>query len=97
MNSKLYKIIQKPCLTEKGMMLQELNDQVVMKVARNAAKPEIKLAVEELFNVKVTKIQTINMPGKQKRVGRHIGHTAKWKKAVITLAEGDKIDFLEEL
>ena len=91
----VYSIIKKPCLTEKGSTLQELNNQVVMKVDPRANKIEIKEAVEKLFNVKVSKVRTLNMTGKQKRVGRTIGRTSDWKKAVVTLAEGHSIDFLE--
>lgn len=92
-----YDVIKKPCLTEKGVTLQEMNNQVVVKVDPRANKIEIKQAMEKLFNVKVTQVRTANMHGKRKRVGGHFGHTSDWKKAVVTLAEGSKIDFLEEL
>ncbi len=91
----VYSIIKKPCLTEKGTTLQETNNQVVVKVDPRANKIEIKAAVEKLFNVKVSKVRTLNMTGKQKRMGRHQGRTSDWKKAVVTLAEGHSIDFLE--
>ena len=93
----LYDIIKKPCLTEKRMTLQEVHNQIVLKVNPCSNKIEIKEAMEKLFNVKVKKVRTANMTGKSKRVGKHIGHTSNWKKAVITLAEGEKLDFLEEL
>jgi len=93
--SDVYTIIKKPCLTEKGTTLQEMNNQVVMKVDPRANKIEIKAAVEKLFNVKVSKVRTLNMTGKQKRMGRHVGRTSDWKKAVVTLVEGHSIDFLE--
>ena len=93
----VFDIIKKPCLTEKGMTLQEVNNQVVFKVNPDANKIEIKGAVEELFKVKVAKVRTANMHGKSKRVGKHIGKTPNWKKAVVTLVEGQKLDFLEEL
>ncbi|MEW6521940.1 MAG: 50S ribosomal protein L23 [Thermodesulfobacteriota bacterium] len=93
----IYNVIKKPCLTEKGMILQEENNQVVMKVNSKANKIQIKKAVEHLFNVKVDKVQTANMHGKKKRIGTHFGQRSDWKKAVITLAEGHKIDFLEQL
>jgi len=93
--NNVYTIIKKPCLTEKGTTLQEMNNQVVMKVDPRANKIEIKHAVEKLFNVKVSKVRTLNMTGKQKRMGRTIGRTSDWKKAVVTLAEGHSIDFLE--
>jgi large subunit ribosomal protein L23 len=90
-------VIKKACLTEKGMGLQELNNQIVIKVDPNANKIEIKEAVEELFNVKVDKVRTANMHGKIKRVGRHQGRRNDWKKAIVSLAEGHKIDLLEDL
>lgn len=93
----LFDIIKKPCLTEKGMGLQEANNQMVIKVDPDANKIEIKNAVEKFFNVKVSKVRTANVAGKKKRLGRHFGKTSDWKKAVVTLAEGHKVDFLEEL
>ncbi|WP_310600366.1 50S ribosomal protein L23 [Desulfobulbus sp.] len=93
----IYDIIKSPCLTEKGNFLQEAQNKVVFKVDGQANKIEIKKAVEKLFNVKVSKVTTANMTGKQKRVGaKSIGRTSDWKKAYITLAEG-KINFLDEL
>ena len=93
----MFNIIKKPCLTEKGLGLQELHNQVVVKVDPRANKIEIKDAVEKLFNVKVSKVRTANMHGKQKRVGKNIGFQSDWKKAIVSLEEGHKIDFLEEL
>ena len=93
----LYNVIKKPCLTEKGMTLQENNNQVVIKVNPSANKIEIKKAVEKLFNVKVDRVRTANMHGKQKRVGLRMGRCSDWKKAIVTLSEGHKIDFLEEI
>ena len=93
--NNVYTIIKKPCLTEKGTALQEMHNQVVMKVDPRANKIEIKHAVEKLFNVKVSKVRTLNMTGKEKRMGRTSGRTSDWKKAVVSLAEGHSIDFLE--
>ena len=93
----MFNVIKKPCLTEKGLGLQEINNQVVMKVDQRANKIEIKDAVEKLFNVQVVKVRTANMHGKKKRVGRNFGQQSDWKKAIVTLAEGSKIDFLEEI
>ncbi|WP_084313016.1 50S ribosomal protein L23 [Desulfobulbus elongatus] len=93
----IYDVIKSPCLTEKGNFLQESQNKVVFEVDGRANKIEIKKAVESLFNVKVSKIATVNMIGKQKRVGaKSTGRTSDWKKAYITLAEG-KINFLDEL
>ncbi len=93
----IFDVIKKPCLTEKGMLLQETQNQVVLKVDPRANKLEIKHAAEQLFNIKIDKVRTANMHGKKKRVGKHFGHTNDWKKAIITLSEGQKLDFLEEL
>jgi len=90
-------VVKKPSLTEKSMGLQETFNQVVLKVDPQANKMEIKEAVEKLFRVKVDKVRTCNMHGKDKRVGTHIGRRSDWKKAVVTLAQGHKIDFLENL
>lgn len=94
--SDFYGVIKGPCLTEKGDLLKETNGQVVIKVNPTANKIQIRKAVEKIFNVKVEKVRTANVHGKQKRVGRHSGYTSGWKKAVITLKEG-KINFLEDL
>ncbi len=95
--NNLYNVIKKACLTEKGMHLHETMNKIVIKVDPRANKLEIKDAVENLFNVKVANVRTANMHGKQKRVGRMVGTTSDWKKAIVTLAEGHKIDFLEGL
>lgn len=93
---EFYDIIKKPCLTEKAMSFQDDN-KVVVEVDTRANKIEIKNAMEKLFNIKVTNVHTINQVGKKRRVGKHMGKTGNWKKAVITLAEGQKLDFLENL
>lgn len=90
-------VIKKACLTEKGMGLQEEHNQIVVKVDPRANKIEIKKAVEQLFNVKVDKVRTANMHGKVKRVGRHMGKRNDWKKAIVSLGEGQKVDFLEDI
>ncbi len=94
---KLFNIIQRPCLSEKGMLLQESENKVVLRVDTRANKLEIKEAAEKLFNIKVSKVGTANMHGKKKRLGKYAGRTSNWKKAYITLAPGQKLDFLEEL
>ena len=93
----VYDIIKKPCLTEKAILLQESYNQVVLKVDPRSNKIEIKDAVEKLFNIKVVNVRTASMHGKQKRVGKHTGYCNDWKKAYVSLAEGQKLDFLEEL
>ena len=69
-------------------------NKVIFEVARWANKVEIRQAIERIFSVKVTNVQTMNMRGKLKRVGRKVGYRQNWKKAVITLAEGSDIDVL---
>lgn len=93
----MFSIIKKPCLTEKALALQEINNQVVVKVDPRANKIEIKDAVEKLFSVKVVKVRTTSMHGKKKRVGKSFGQQSDWKKAIVTLEEGNKIDFLEKI
>lgn len=90
-------IIKKACLTEKGMRLQEQNNQVVFKVDPRSNKIEIKDAIEKFFKVKVAKVRTANMHGKSKRVGKYTGTTNDWKKAIVSIQDGHKIDFLEQL
>lgn len=92
----LFNVIKGPCLTEKSNLLQEVNGQVALKVDPAAKKPEIKEAVEKLFNVKVADIKTANVRGKKKRVGRFSGYASDWKKAIITFKEGS-INILEDL
>lgn len=88
-------IILKPVITEKSM--DELqNGKYTFKVATDANKSEIKKAVEALFDVKVAKVNTLNCNGREKRVGRYVGRTADWKKAIVTLTEDSKtIEFFE--
>jgi large subunit ribosomal protein L23 len=102
------RIIKRPLLTEKGSMLKEtggrpeeeidaeqVQPQLLLEVARDANKIEIKHAVEKLWNVNVLKVRTAIVRGKQRRVGRHIGRRSNWKRALVTLAAGQKIDFFE--
>ena len=89
----MYQIIRNPLITEKATGLSE-HGQVVFRVAIDATKPEIKAAVERLFNVKVEAIRTLNVKGKSKRFGAFSGARSDWKKAYVKLAEGQEIDFL---
>jgi len=102
-------IIKRPLLTEKGTFLKETGGraeadigdpesvppQLLLEVARDANKIEIKYAVEKLWNVNVLKVRTSVVRGKQKRVGRFIGRRSNWKRALVTLAPGQKIEFFE--
>ena len=88
-------IILKPVITEKSMDGLQIG-KYTFKVAKDATKPEIKKAVEKLFGVEVDKVTTMNVRGKEKRVGRFIGTTASWKKAIVTLtADSKAIEFFE--
>jgi large subunit ribosomal protein L23 len=86
-------IIEAPLVTEKGSLLGEKTNQVLFRVKRDANKIEVKQAIETLFKVKVTKVRLTRYLGKIKRVGRSAGRLPMWKKAYVTLKEGDKIDF----
>ena len=90
-------IILKPIITEKSMDGIAAK-RYTFKVAVDATKPEIAKAVEELFGVKVAKVNTINMKKKPKRMGYHFGYTAEWKKAIVTLdASSKEIEFFNGL
>ena len=90
-------IILKPIITEKSMDGIS-NEKYTFEVATDATKPEIANAVEELFGVKVAKVNTINMKKKPKRLGYHFGYTAEWKKAIVTLTASSKeIEFFNGL
>ncbi|MBI3780882.1 MAG: 50S ribosomal protein L23 [candidate division NC10 bacterium] len=88
-------IIRRPLITEKGTELKNRANHYLFEVARDANKIEIKRAIESLFRVKVLQVRTISVQGKEKRVGRYVGRTPNWKKAVATLKEGDSIEFFE--
>jgi len=90
-----YNILEAPMLTEKGTALKEADNKVMFKVAKEANKIEIKKAVEEIFKVKVDSVATINCKGKKKRLGRFEGRRPDWKKAIIKLKKGEKLDFIE--
>ncbi|MEK6692329.1 MAG: 50S ribosomal protein L23 [Nitrospirota bacterium] len=92
-----YDIIKGPLVTEKGTRLKDTYNKVLLKVAQDANKIEIKRAVEEIFNVKVLKISTINQYGKKKRHGLKLGKRSDWKKAIVTLKQGEKLEFLERV
>ncbi|MGH7788259.1 MAG: 50S ribosomal protein L23 [Candidatus Binatia bacterium] len=93
----LYDIIAAPLITEKGTMVSEVGNQFVFRVRREANKEEIRQAIESLFKVTVEKVRTLNYLGKTRRVGRHVGRRPAWKKAYVTLAEGQRIDFFENV
>jgi len=88
-------VIIRPLITERAAILTENENKVVFQVATSANKHEIKDAVEEIFDVTVTSVRTMVVKGKLKRMGRNEGRRASWKKAIVTLAPGDSLDFFE--
>ncbi len=97
MTSELSQIIKRPvALTEKAARLKAANNQVVFEVERSANKIQIRSAVEEMFGVKVLSVNTLLQRGKVKRMGRSFGKRHNWKKAIVTLREGDDISFFNE-
>jgi large subunit ribosomal protein L23 len=93
---EIYGIIVRPLLTERSTILKEKYNQYVFETQSSATKPDIARAVEELFKVKVEKVRTMNLPGKYRRFGRGGGYRPDWKKAVVTLKEGQKIEFADQ-
>lgn len=91
----IYAVVKRPLFTEKGAMLKEGQNKVLVEVNVDANKLDIKRAVEEIFKVKVEKVATINTTGKWKRQGKSIGKRSDRKKAIITLKKGEKLDFIE--
>jgi large subunit ribosomal protein L23 len=101
-------IIKRPLLTEKGTRLKEtggqageeldpatIKSQLLFEVARDANKVEIRHAVQKLWNVDVIDVRTSVVRGKEKRVGRFVGRTSHWKKAIVTIAAGQNVEFFE--
>ncbi|HCX67976.1 50S ribosomal protein L23 [Parvibaculum sp.] len=91
MNERYYDIIVSPVITEKATMASEAN-QVIFKVAADATKPQVKEAIEKLFEVKVKAVNTLNRKGKTKRFRGIAGRQSDFKKAIVTLEEGHSID-----
>ena len=90
-----YKIIRRPLITEKSTLQKELHNQLAFEVDRRANRIEIKKAVERIFKVKVEDVRTMNYQGKRKRLGPTVGRRSHWKKAMVTLKPGEKIEFFE--
>ena len=91
----LHDIIQRPVVTEKSSIAREEANIATFRVDPQATKHEIRRAVEELFDVKVMNVRTMQQPGKKKRVGKSVGRKPAWKKAIVELAEGQAIEFFE--
>ncbi|MFA5371623.1 MAG: 50S ribosomal protein L23 [Sideroxydans sp.] len=90
---RLLNVLRAPQVSEKATFVAEKNGQIIFRVASDATKPEIKAAVEKLFNVTVDSVQVSNVKGKQKRFGRFMGSRKDWKKAYVSLAAGQEINF----
>lgn len=91
----LRQVVRRPLITEKGTLLKEQTNQLIFEVDRRSNKVEIRQAVEKTFKVKVLKVRTINFEGKKKRLGRMLGRRNDWKKAYVTLAPGQSVEFFE--
>jgi large subunit ribosomal protein L23 len=90
----LYEVLRRPLITEKSTVLQAQN-KYAFEIADKANKPMVRQAVEKAFKVKVTGVNVITMPSKTRRIGRRQVQTGPWKKAIVTLRPGDKIEFFE--
>jgi large subunit ribosomal protein L23 len=95
MSRDIYSVLTAPLITEKATLVNEAGNQVIFRVRPEADKGMIKRAIETLFKVKVEKVHTLQYLGKQRRVGKSVGRRSAWKKAYVTLAEGNRIDFFE--
>lgn len=91
---RIYKVLLGPHISEKATIVAEDSQQVVFRVANDATKPEIKAAVEQLFNVTVANVNVLNAKGKTKRTMRGMGKRSDVRKAYVRLADGSEIDFL---
>ena len=89
-------LVRRPIVTEKATVLLE-NNQYTFEVDPRSTKPDIKAAIEDLFQVKVLSVNTQNPPRKKRRMGRFAGHRAQYKRAVVTLAPGDSITLFPEV
>ena len=91
-DQRIYQIIKAPLISEKAALIGDAANQHVFKVATDAKKDEIKQAVEKIFSVKVAKVRTANVKGKTKRQGMRMGKRKDWKKAYVSLEQGQEID-----
>ena len=90
-----YEIIKRQLITEKTSIQKEVSNQGSFEVERKSNRVEIKRSIEKIFNVKVIGLQTMQVKGKKKRRGRIVGRRRDWKKAIVTLGPGERIDFFE--
>ena len=91
---RIFKVLLAPHISEKATMVADQGNQFVFKVAKDASKPEIRKAVEELWGVKVKSVSTSVVKGKTKRFGRSMGKRSDWKKAYVSLEAGHDIDLM---
>ena len=91
----LHRVIKRPLITEKANLHKELSNQIALEVDRRANKIEIRRAVETLFKTDVLEVKTLNVQGKMRRVGKNVGRRPNWKKAIVRLAPGKRIEFFE--
>lgn len=90
-----YDLIRRPLITEKTNIQKESYNQITFEVDRNANRVAIKRAIQDIFNVKIASVKTIQVKGKIKQRGRIIGKRRDWKKAIVKLMPGERIDFFE--
>ena len=93
--NNIYDVIIRPIITEKGTRIKEEQNKIMLQVAPEANKMDIKRAVETVFKVKVEEVATMNFKGKKKRLGIRQGVRSDWKKAVVTLKKGETVEYLE--
>lgn len=92
-NERLMKVLLSPVVSEKSSIVADANQQYTFRVATDATKREIARAVEKMFDVKVDRVQVVNVKGKQKRFGAIQGRRSDWRKAYVRLQSGSEIDF----
>ena len=95
MNPKTYRILKRPLVTEKSTTEKDQRNKLFFEVDRRANKIEIKEAVEKIFKVNVLDVATLSMKGKMKRAGRHFSKSPDWKKAMVTIKPGQRVEFFE--
>jgi large subunit ribosomal protein L23 len=95
MNDKTYRTLKRPLITEKSTVEKDKRNKLFFEVDRRANKIEIKEAVEKIFKVDVLDVATMSMKGKLKRAGRHFTQSPDWKKAVVTIKPGQRVEFFE--
>ncbi len=92
MTTNVYEVIRAPRVSEKTARLQEVSNQYVFEVATTATKADVKAAIEQIFDVKVESVNVVNVKGKQKAFRSRMGRRSDWRKAYVTLADGQSID-----